>query len=77
MMFAVLLCLTASYLIEVVCGSSPATHNPEIGCEADFGEPSRWTSRQFFLQFLPLVFCLAGLLSLLAQLEPGVLARQH
>ena len=68
MMIAVLLCLMACYLIEVVCGSSLATFNAEIGCERDYGEPTRLTNKQFFLQFLPIVFCSAGLLSLLARL---------
>ena len=66
MMIAVLLCLMACYLIEVVCGSSLATFNAEIGCEADFGEATRLTNKQFFLQFLPIIFCSAGLLTLLA-----------
>jgi hypothetical protein len=75
MMTAVLLCLIGCYLIEVVCGSSPATSNPEIGCEADCSEPSRLTNKQFFLQFLPIIASVAGLLSLLAHFQESVLAR--
>lgn len=77
MMIAVLLCLIGCYLIEVVCGSSPATSNPEIGCETDFSEPSRLTNKQFFLQFLPIIASMAGLLSLLAHFQQRMPACAH
>jgi hypothetical protein len=76
-MIAVLLCLIGCYLIEVVCGSSPATSNPEIGCETDFSEPSRLTNKQFFLQFLPIIASMAGLLSLLAHFQQCMPACAH
>lgn len=67
MVVTMLLCLALCYLIEVILGSSLETHNAELGFDADFDEAVQLTNKQFFLQFLPIISMLAGLLILLAQ----------
>lgn len=67
MVVTILLCLALSYILEVILGSSLETHNAEIGIDVDLCITIKLTNKQFFLQFLPIVSIIVGLLALVAQ----------
>jgi tRNA (adenine37-N6)-methyltransferase len=67
MLFLLLLCFILLFAIEVVFGSSSGVHNAELGFDPKCIKFSRLSTRHFFMQLLPILLCIAGLLFLMAR----------
>ena len=67
MCVALLLCIVTLYAIEVVFGSCSEVYNAELGGDANWGQGTRLTNKDFFLQELPMILCSVGFLFLIFQ----------